>query len=212
MTAEFRRRGHEAYSCDILPTSGGHPEWHIQGDVLPLLREKWDLIIAFPPCTYLTVTGNRWFFPKYGRKAEERKRKREDAIRFFLAFAEADCPRIAIENPVGIISTVYKKPTQIIQPYYFGDEARKTTCLWLKGLPPLRPTNIVSCGDLVKRNGKSYSVGASACYAKKDGKILRWNDPETAKIRSKTFPGVARAMAEQWGGGEYYGQLSLWEG
>lgn len=204
MTAEFRRLGHEAYSCDILPTSGGHPEWHIQGDVLPLLREKWDLIIAFPPCTYLTVTGNRWFLPKYGRKAEERKRKREDAIRFFLAFAEADCPRIAIENPVGVMSTRYRKADQIIQPYQFGEEERKSTCLWLKGLPRLVPTQVVKPIIIQHKSGKHDS---------------RWHfetlglpHEERAKIRSKTFPGIARAMAEQWGGGEYYGQLSLWEG
>lgn len=149
VTAEFRKRGHEAYSCDILPTSGGHPEWHIQGDVLPLLTQKWDMIIAFPPCTYLTVSGNRWFADRYGKKALERKQKRKEAAEFFMAFALADCPKIAIENPVGYMSNAYRKPDQIIQPYYFGDEARKTTCLWLKGLPLLRPTQVVSCGEIL---------------------------------------------------------------
>ena len=149
VTAEFRKRGHEAYSCDILPTSGGHPEWHIQGDVLPLLKQKWDMIIAFPPCTYLTVSGNRWFADRYGKKALERKQKRKEAAEFFMAFALADCPKIAIENPVGYMSNAYRKPDQIIQPYYFGDEARKTTCLWLKGLPLLRPTQVVSCGEIL---------------------------------------------------------------
>lgn len=208
VTAEFRRLGHEAYSCDILPTSGEHPEWHIQGDVLPLLKQPWDMIIAFPPCTYLTVTGNRWFLPKYGDKAKARHKEREKAVRFFLSIANADCPKIAIENPVGYMSTHWRKPTQIIEPYYFGDHARKKTCLWLKGLPKLQKTKCVSCGEILEGG---YSVGASACYAKKDGKILAWNDPETARIRSKTYPGIARAMAEQWGDGEYYGQLDLFE-
>lgn len=207
VTAEFRRLGHEAYSCDILPTSGEHPEWHIQGDVLPLLKEKWDMIIAFPPCTYLTVTGNRWFLQRYGKKAKERLKARERAVAFFMSFANADCPRIAIENPVGYMSTYWKKPTQIVEPYYFGDKARKKTCLWLKGLPRLQKTKIVSCGEILDGG---YSVGASANYATKAGKVLAWNDPETARIRSKTFPGLARAMAEQWGGGEVYGQLGLW--
>lgn len=139
---EFRKLGHEAYSCDIEPCSGGHPEWHIQQDVLPLLNGncnfktvdgavhiingKWDMIIAFPPCTYLTVTGNRWFnIDKYGHKAIERIEKRKKAIKFFMEFVNADCDHIAIENPVGVISTEYRKPTQIIQPYMFGDAERK---------------------------------------------------------------------------------------
>jgi hypothetical protein len=126
-----------------------------------------------------------------------------------MTFANADCPRIAIENPVGYMSNAYRKPDQIIQPYFFGDEARKTTCLWLKGLPPLYPTKIVSCGEIL-RGG--FSVNASANYAVKNGKILAWNDPETAKIRAKTYPGIARAMAEQWGTSERYGQLDLFEG
>ena len=134
---EFRKRGHEAYSCDILDCSGGHPEWHIKDDVLKHLT-GWDMIIAFPPCTYLTVTGNRWFnYEKYGEKAIERTIKRNEAIEFFMNFVNADCERIAIENPIGVMSTLYRKPDQIIQPYWFGDKARKSTCLWLKGLPQL---------------------------------------------------------------------------
>ena len=211
---EFRRLGHEAYSCDIIDCSGGHPEWHIKGDCLPLLNgdqalfwtqddvghitpTKWDMIIAFPPCTYLTVAGNRWLnIEKYGGKAVERRRNRYDAIDFFMKIASADCDKIAIENPVGCMSTHWRKPDQIIQPYEFGDRARKKTCLWLKGLELLKPTNIVDAGDIVG----NYSAGASANYAKdENGKILSWNDPRTAKIRSKTFPGIAKAMAEQWG-------------
>lgn len=126
VTKELRRLGHEAYSCDLEPCSGGHPEWHLQVDALELIKMKWDMILAFPPCTYLTVTGNRWFnVEKYGEKAVERHNNREKAIQFFLAFTNADCEKIAIENPVGIMSTRYKRPTQIIQPYMFGNSARK---------------------------------------------------------------------------------------
>lgn len=212
---EFRKLGIEAYSCDIIECSGGHPEWHIMQDVLPLLNGncefvtmdgahhkitgKWDMIIAFPPCTYLTVTGNRWFnIDRYGEKAIQRHKDRKEAINFFMAFANADCERIAIENPVGIMSSEWRKPNQIINPWQFGHAARKKTCLWLKNLPPLIPTNIVTPGEILPGG---YSVGASANYATdENGKILRWNDPRTAKARSKTFPGIARAMAEQWGG------------
>lgn len=198
VTIELRKLGHEAYSCDIEPCSGGHPEWHLQQDVIPLLKEKWDMIIAFPPCTYLTVAGNRWFnVEKYGEKAIRRLKEREKAIEFFMMFANADCEKIAIENPVGIISTIWRKPNQIIQPYEFGERARKKTCLWLKGLPLLKPTNIVSMGEILDGG---YSVGASAHYARdENGKIIPWNDPRTAIIRSKTFPGIAKAMAQQWG-------------
>jgi len=198
VTKEFRRLGHEAYSCDIEECSGGHPEWHLKQDVTELLKEKWDMIIAFPPCTYLTVAGNRWFnIDKYGDKARQRIKDREEAIKFFMMFANADCPRIAIENPVGIMSTEYRKPNQVIHPYMFGDNARKGTCLWVKGLPNLVPTEIVDMGE-IKSGG--YSVGAFANHAvDENGKIIAWNDPRTAKLRSKTFPGIAKAMAEQWG-------------
>lgn len=212
VTIEFRKLGYESYSCDLESCSGGHSEWHIQSDVLSLLDGNctfktvdntlhevvgsWDLIIAFPPCTYLTVAGNRWFdIERYGDKAVERQRNRKRAIDFFMKFVYADCSRIAIENPVGIMSNIYRKPNCIIQPWMFGDNARKTTCLWLKGLPRLVPDDIVSPGKILPGG---YSVNASANYAVKDGKILAWNDPETAKIRSKTYPGIARAMAQQW--------------
>ena len=189
----FRARGHEAYSCDIEECSGGHPEWHLQQDVLPLLAEQWDLIIAHPPCTYLTCTGNRWFnIEKYGDKARERLLEREQAIYFFLRIANAPCPRIAIENPVGVMSTHYRKPDQIIQPYQFGDPFEKTTCLWLKGLPKLVPTNIVEPPPRVKfDSGKTMP----AWYAD----AWRLSKAERARLRSKTFPGIAAAMAEQWG-------------
>ena len=174
VTIELRRIGHEAYSCDIIPCSGGHPEWHIQQDVIPLLTQKWDMILAFPPCTHLAVSGAKWFAAK---RADGRQ---QNAIDFFMQFANSDCPRIAIENPVGIMSTVWRKPDQIIQPWQFGHGETKRTCLWLKGLPPLVPTNIV------------------------DGREQRiWKMPpseDRAKNRAKTFPGIARAMAEQWSG------------
>ena len=209
----FRERGWNAYSCDLQECSGGHPEWHIQGDVLGLINGncefetmdgqkhkidgEWDLIIAHPPCTYLTVTGNRWFnVEKYGAKAIKRKKEREEGAEFFMRFVNAKCDHIAIENPVGCMSTRYRKPNQIIQPYWFGERAQKKTCLWLKELPNLEPTNMVDAGEFV--NG--MSVGASACYAvDENGKRLSWSDPRTAKTRSKTFWGVAHAMAEQWG-------------
>lgn len=199
---EFRRLGHEAYSCDIEPCSGGHPEWHLQQDVTELLKIRWDLIIAHPPCTYLTVAGNRWFdVEKYGEKAVRRMRDREDAKRFFMMFANADCERIAIENPVGIMSTEYRKPDQIIQPWMFGHNASKSTCLWLKNLEKLCPTDIVQDREKRKENQKVGENGNLLSFDTRDenGKILAWNDPKTAKLRSKTFPGIAKAMAEQWG-------------
>lgn len=208
----FRLRGHEAYSCDIQEPSGGHPEWHVQGDALKLLRGgefetmdgqkhfvgEWDLLIAHPPCTYLTVAGNRWFnVDKYGDKARKRIVEREDAAAFFMAFINAPVEKIAVENPIGYMSSHFRKPDCIIQPFQFGEHARKGTCLWLKNLQPLTPTKIVDPGKILPGG---YSVGASAYFATdENGKILRWNDPRTQKARSKTFPGIAAAMAEQWG-------------
>ena len=203
----FRVRGHEAYSCDLQECSGGHPEWHVKGDCLPLLNGncvftteggvhvtidgRWDLIIAHPPCTDLAVNGARHF------AAKQKDGRQQKSIVFFMEMALANCDRVAVENPVCIMSSAWRKPDQIIQPYQFGHHARKTTCLWLKGLPPLEPTEIVDPGDIYKGG---FSVGASLNYAKdENGKILPWNDPRTAKARSKTFPGIAKAMAEQWG-------------
>lgn len=192
VTIELRRLGHEAYSCDIQDCSGGHPEWHIKGDALELLKMKWDMLIAFPPCTHLAVSGARHFAKK---QADGRQ---QEAIDFFMRFVNADCPRIAVENPIGIMSSKYRKPNQIIQPYMFGDHARKSTCLWTKGLPTLVATDVVDPGEICKGG---FSKGASAdCARDENGKIIAWNDPRTAKIRSKTFPGIARAMAEQWAG------------
>lgn len=174
MTIELRKLGHEAYSCDIEPCSGGHPEWHLRCDAMELLKMQWDMILAFPPCTDLAVSGARYFAQK---RADGRQQRSVD---FFMAFANADCPRIAIENPVGIMSTHYRKPDQIIQPWMFGHGETKATCLWLKGLPRLEPTNIVE--------GREHRV---------------WRMPpslERAKLRSKTYTGVAKAMASQWAG------------
>ena len=207
----FRKKNHNAFSCDILEPSGGHPEYHILGDALKAIKPgshstmdgtnhdipRWDLIIAHPPCTYLTVAGNRYFnIERYGDKAIQRHMDREKAVEFFMAFMNADCERVAVENPVGIMSTRFRKPDQIIQPYYFGDHARKATCLWLKGLPKLVPTDIVDPGEIM--NG-GYSVGAHADGRDNSGKWLKFTDPELSKLRSKTFPGIANAMADQWG-------------
>lgn len=194
VTIELRNLGHEAYSCDIIPCSGGHPEWHLQQDVTPLLEQNWDMIIAFPPCTYLTVTGNRWFnIDRYGEKAVQRHKDRENAINFFMLFANAKCERIAIENPVGIMSSTWRKPDQIINPYLFGDPYEKKTCLWIKGLPKLEATNRI---DVPPRKEFKSGKTMPAWYAD------AWRLPkeQRALLRSKTFPGIAKAMAEQWAG------------
>jgi hypothetical protein len=170
----FRAKGHEAYSCDILPCSGGHPEWHIQKDINHVRQIGWDILIAFPPCTDLCVSGARWFKEK---AADGRQNK---AIDFFLTFVYWPCPKKAIENPIGIMSRLYRKPDQIIQPWQFGHGETKATCLWLTGLPNLVPTNIVS-----GREARIHHMAPG---------------PDRAKLRSKTFPGIAQAMAEQWGG------------
>lgn len=208
VTIALRERGHEAYSCDIVPCSGGHPEWHLQQDVTPLLKEKWDMIIAFPPCTHLAVSGARHFEKK---RADGRQRK---GIEFFAQFLTADCPRIAIENPIGIISGSYipkhfpdlcrkfnlpKKPTQIIHPWQFGDKAEKSTCLWLKGLPELTPTNIVEKGEFKEWIAKDGTKKRQPKWLY-DALVNSKTAAERATIRSKTFPGIAEAMADQWAG------------
>lgn len=203
----FRERGHEAYSCDIQLPSGGHPEWHILGDAVEALRGgcvqtmdmclhevgRWDLAICHPPCTYLTVTGNAWFnAEKYGKKAEERWKNRVDSAVFFMQMFLANADRIAVENPVGIMGSAFRRADQIIQPYMFGDEAEKQTALWLVNLQKLVPTNVVKPPERVKfESGKSMP----AWYAE------AWHLPkeERAKMRSKTFNGIANAMADQWG-------------
>ena len=185
----FRAKGHWAFSADLQSCSGGHPEWHIKGDCLSLLNGgcrfmteawtytqidgKWDLIIAHPPCTDLAVSGARWFKEKQADGRQQR------SIDFFMQFVNADCERIAIENPVCIMSRIYRKPDQIIQPWMFGHGEVKTTCLWLKGLPKLEPTDIVE-----GREQKCWKMAPS---------------PDRAKLRSKTYPGIAKAMAQQWG-------------
>ena len=191
VTKELRKLGHEAYSCDILSCSGGHPEWHLQQDVIPLLKEKWDMIIAFPPCTHLAVSGARHFEQKI------KDGRQQQGIDFFMQFANADCPRIAIENPIGIMSTKYRKPDQIIQPWMFGDKYTKSTCLWLKGLPKLKPTNIVEHGEYfewIDKKGRKKRQPKWFYEALKKAKTSE----ERSIIRSKTFPGIAEAMATQW--------------
>lgn len=215
----FRKLGFNAYSCDILPCSGGHPEWHLHCDVIGVIKDKkgvlengedfvldgeWDLMIAHPPCTYLSVSGARWYYhpddkdlpieqrrphPNFPTRAQDRK----EAIEFFLALANADIPRIAIENPVGIMSKLFRKPNQIVQPYWFGDEATKTTCLWLKNLPDLTPTKMVGKGErVVLSSGKSLPKWYSDSFNTKISTEMR------RTLRSKTFQGFADAMAEQW--------------
>lgn len=214
----FREKGHNAFSCDVIECSGGRPEWHIKTDVLPLLDGncsfttcdnkthlivgKWDMIIAFPPCTRLCSTGQRWLYHGDNEYRKTKKQEQEYAIEFFLKFTKSNCEKIAIENPVGIMSTHYKKPTQIIQPYFFGDPHRKKTCLWLNNLKQLDSTNIVEVGDFkqyIRKNGGIANY--SDWYNAKDenGKSLSWNSSECKKIRSKTFQGIANAMADQWG-------------
>jgi len=172
--SSFRNRGFiDVWSCDLLPTSGNHPEWHFKDDVLPLLVQKWDMIIAFPPCTDLCASGARWFKEKQADGRQQR------SIDFFMKFTGLDCPKVAIENPVGIMSRLYRKPDQIIQPWQFGHPESKATCLWLKGLPLLKPTKIETI-----RDGKCWKMPPS---------------PDRAKLRAKTYQGIADAMADQWG-------------
>lgn len=190
VTIELRKLGHEAYSCDIIECSGGHPEWHLQQDVTGLLKEKWDMIIAFPPCTHLAVSGAAWF---------EQKRKdgrQQEGIDFFMLFANCDCEKVAIENPIGIMSSKWRKPDQIIHPWMFGDKFTKSTCLWLKGLPKLEPTDIVEKGEYFDWiDGKT---GKKKRQPKWFADAWKLPAEERAKVRSKTFPGIARAMASQW--------------
>ena len=217
----FREKGHNAFSCDILPCSGGHPEWHIQGDVLKIVNPewydgrwgitpsvsfetmdgdyhqfdgKWDIIIAFPPCTHLSSSG-QWAYSKGFKDVS----LREEAASFFMMFANADCERIAIENPVGIMSSKWRKPNQIIHPWQFGHNAEKQTCLWLKGLPNLVP-------DIKEKPELEYFDWVDGKTGKKK-RMQKWmydircisDRKKRAEIASKTFPGIAKAMADQWG-------------
>lgn len=216
----FRDLGLNAFSCDILPCSGGHPEWHFQQDVLEIIKNRggilqngnvkfidgeWDMMVAHPPCTFLAVSGAKWYYHPEDRnlpieerrphpKFPNRAKDREEAADFFMLLVNANINKIAIENPVGIMNTRYRKPDQIVQPWMFGDSASKKTCLWLKNLPKLKPTNIVSEGDYIefesgRRLAKWYSDG-----------LTKTKTPEERRMwRSKTFPGFAKAIAEQWG-------------
>jgi site-specific DNA-cytosine methylase len=188
---EFRNRGHDAFSCDIMEESGGHPEWHIQGDVIEQLDKGWDMMIAFPPCTHLAVSGARHF------KEKIKDGRQQKGIDFFMDIINAPIDKIAVENPIGIMSNEYKKPSQIIQPYYFGDEFQKTTCLWLKNLPLLYHNDKPNLFD-----ANTTHVGKGEFVTFKSGKRmakwyadLGWN---AGHMKSKTFPGIAKAMAEQW--------------
>lgn len=193
VTKEFRALGHEAFSCDIQDCSGGHPEWHIKGDVLAILNDGWDMMIAFPPCTYFSRAGNGWFnIDKYGERAVERYKKREEAFKFTMMLANSNIEKIAIENPPGYLNTKWRKPDQIFQPWMFGDEFQKATCLWLKKLPILLPTKIVGKGEIhVRKNGQRKAAWQEFA--------IKLPADERAKFRSKTLPGIARAMATQWG-------------
>lgn len=216
---EFRRLGHIAFSCDLQECSGGHPEWHFHQDVLEIIENggghlqngdeyyidgNWDLMVAHPPCTYLAVSGAQWYYhpddknlpieqrrphPKFPNRAKDR----ENGVEFFMALANAPIEHIAIENPVGIMSRRFRKPNQIVQPYMFGDEASKATCLWLKNLPNLEPTKIVGKGERV-----SFASGKSLPKWFSDALVKAKTPEERQRLRSKTFPGFAKAIAEQW--------------
>ena len=186
----FRQKGHEAYSCDIIDCSGGHPEWHIKADAMELLKMRWDMIIAFPPCTYMTNAGAVRMRVK-GKIVPERYQKSMEAKEFFMKFYNADCPKIAIENPVPMKLIGLPPYDQIIQPYQFGHPYSKRTCLWLKGLPPLFATEIL--------NEHIPYVDGGCKDAKGNYRRFQGRKERDPKIRSKTFPGIAKAMAEQWG-------------
>ena len=191
VTIELRNLGYEAFSCDILPCSGGHPEWHIKKDVLKVIDRGWDMLIAFPPCTHLALSGSQHWPQK------QKDGRQEKAIDFFMSLVKAPIEKICIENPMSIMSTAYRKPDQIIQPWQYGHEAQKTTCLWLKNLNKLEPTNIVSKGEFIefvskkgvkKRQPKWYFDALKNSKTKEDRTTLR----------SKTFKGIAEAMANQF--------------
>lgn len=182
---EFRKLGHEAYSCDLIECSGDHPEWHLQMDVFEAIKLKqWDAAIFFPTCTYLTISANKWYKDQPKRKSgtlvgQERGQARIEAIEFFMNLYNCGIPKIAVENPIGVMSSEFRKPDQVLQPWMFGHGETKATCLWLNGLPKLIPTNIVD-----GREQRLHRLPKTA---------------DRAKLRSKTFPGIAKAMAEQWG-------------
>lgn len=206
----YREKGHNAFSCDLVPCTGGHPEWHIKGDVLPLLNggcsfftmdgklhwmcDRWDMIIAFPPCTFMSKAGARWMYPTAGNISQERLAKAMEAKAFFMAIMNADCDRIAIENPRPLKVVELPKPTQVIQPYQFGHPYSKATCLWLKGLPPLEPTEVLT---EYKPYCPSNTGGVTRGQSYNKGGAIRATDDGVN--RAKTFDGIGKAMSEQWG-------------
>ena len=197
VTKELRKLGHEAFSCDLLPCSGGYPEWHYQQDVFEVINKGWDMMIAHPPCTFLAVSGARWLYNKDGSKNEERWKNQAEALDFVQRLMDAPIDKIAIENPISVISSNIRKPEQIIQPWMFGDKAQKSTCLWLKNLPLLEPTDIVEKGEFVEfisKKGVKKKQPKWYFDALKNSKT----PAERRTLRSKTFKGIAEAMAKQW--------------
>jgi|ERR1035437_1515073 hypothetical protein len=196
VTKAFRELGHEAYSNDIIPTSGNNPEWHLKMDCFEAIKLKeWDLLIAHPTCTYLTVTANKWLKDQPERKSgalvgEKRRKAQQEAIDFFMRLYNSDIKHIAIENPIGVMSTKFRKPDQIIQPFQFGDPERKSTCLWLKNLPLLVPTNMVEPILYTYKDGRTDGLWHV--------KTMKLSMEERSKERSKTFPGIAKALAQQY--------------
>ena len=198
ITKELRKLGHEAYSCDLLPCSGGHPEWHIQGDAIKeAYSGKWELMVAHAPCTYLSVSGSRWLYNKDGSKNEDRWKNRSEALDFVQLLMDAPIDKIAIENPVSVISSQIRKPDQIVQPWMFGDEASKKTCFWLKGLPKLEATDIVGKGEFFEWTDKKGKKKRQALWYYNALSIAKTPE-ERRTLRSKTFMGMARAIANQW--------------
>ena len=197
VTKELRKLGHEAYSCDLLPCSGGHPEWHYEQDVFEVIDKGWDMMIAHPPCTFLAVSGARWLYNKDGSKNEERWKNQAEALDFVQKLMDAPIDKIAIENPISVISSNIRKPNQIVQPWQFGDKAQKSTCLWLKNLPNLKPTDIVEKGEFIEfisKKGVKKKQPKWYFDALKNSKTPE----ERRTLRSKTFKGMAEAMAKQW--------------
>ena len=197
-TKAFRKLGHEAFSCDLLPCSGGHLEWHYQQDVFEVINEGWDLMVAHPPCTFLAVSGARWMYNKDGSVNQDRWNNQQKALAFVQKLMDAPIDKIAIENPISVISSQIRKPDQIIHPWMFGDKAQKSTCLWLKNLPLITPTNIVEKGEFFewvdKNTGKTKRQAQWYLDALKNAKTKE----ERQTLRSKTFEGMANAFADQW--------------
>jgi hypothetical protein len=198
ITKAFRKLGFEAYSCDLLPCSGGYLDWHIQGDAIAeAYSGRYDMMIAHPPCTYLAVSGARWLYNKDGSRNEERYKNQAEALDFVQQLMNAPIKHIAVENPISVISSHIRKPDQIVHPYMFGDKASKSTCLWLKNLPKLEPTDIVEKGEFVEwvdKNGKKKRQAKWYLDA-----LAKAKTPEERRtLRSKTFQGMADAIADQW--------------